>query len=59
LAQGVPDIDRADIVANLKSSAVAKSGYAFRVSGAGVDTDEIRVVAVYGGEASELPVYNP
>ena len=59
LAQGVPDIDRDDIVANLNSSAVAKSGYAFRVSGAGIDTDDIRVVAVYGGEASELPVYHP
>jgi hypothetical protein len=59
LAQGVPDIDRDDIVANLNSSAVAKSGYAFRVSGTGIDTDDIRVVAVYGGEASELPVYHP
>jgi hypothetical protein len=59
LAQAAPDVIRPDIVRNWKTLAVAKSGYAFRVSGAGVDPKDIRVVAVYQGGASALPVYNP
>jgi Sulfatase len=59
LAQGVPDITRADIPAKWNTPAVAKSGYAFRVSGAGLEPDDIRVVALYRGDAAELPVYSP
>jgi hypothetical protein len=59
LAQGAPDVIRPDIAKNWKTFAVAKSGYSFRVSGAGVDPTDISVVAVYRGRASKLPLYRP
>jgi hypothetical protein len=57
VAQGAPDSIRADIVRKWKTFDVAKSGYRFRVSGVGVGPEDIRVVALYRGEASQLPVY--
>jgi hypothetical protein len=57
VAQGTPDSIRADIVRKWKTFDVAKSGYRFRVSGVGVDPDDIRVIGLYRGKASQLPVY--
>jgi hypothetical protein len=59
LAQGTPDVGRPDIVKSMKTFAVGRSGYRFRVSAAGIDEGDIRVIAIYNGDASSLPVYRP
>ena len=59
LAQGIPDVGRPDIVRSMKTVDVARSGYRFRVSGAGIDPEDIRVIAIYRGTGSSLPVYHP
>jgi hypothetical protein len=59
VAQARPTIVRPDIVNRFDTPAVEQSGYELRGGAGGAGLDDLRVFAVGGGFATELPRYEP
>ena len=53
--QGRPTLDRPDVVESFDAPSVVRSGWELRASASGVELGELRVFALSGGRASELP----
>jgi hypothetical protein len=59
IAQGEPNRVRPDIVQRYGTAAVRRSGYELLGGGQGAELSDLRVIAISGDIASELPVYRP
>ena len=59
VAQARPTVVRPDIVERFDSAKVERSGFELRGGAQGAGLDDLRVFAVAGDSASELPRYEP